>query len=120
VAGLALAATLALDGKPGPPGDDLNGREPPGRIVLVLATLFPIAMLMKNFSAPVSAVCLLLLFAIIVRHRAAFVRPGPPRDHPVTVTFSSIRSQIDFSMYTPSNRAISCNPVGDVTLISVR
>jgi hypothetical protein len=35
-------------------------------------------------------------------------------------TFASMLSQIAFSICTPSNRAISCKPVGEVTLISVR
>ena len=55
-----------------------------------------------------------------------------PRDHDLfftklsgsykapAATFASIRSQIAFSRCTPSNRAISCKPVGDVTLISVK
>lgn len=38
--------------------------------VLVVAALFPIAMLTKNFPVPVSAAALLLLFAVIVRAHA--------------------------------------------------
>ena len=48
------------------------------------------------------------------------VATGGARKPPYAPTFSSIRSQIAFSICTPSNRAISCNPVGEVTLISVR
>ncbi|GGC58984.1 hypothetical protein GCM10011504_41500 [Siccirubricoccus deserti] len=44
--------------------------------------------------------------------------PSQPNAYPAR--FASIASQIALSRCTPSKRAISCSPVGLVTLISVR
>jgi len=48
------------------------------------------------------------------------LRQRPPRRPGTSQRFASIASQIAFSRCTPSKRAISCSPVGEVTLISVR
>jgi hypothetical protein len=60
---------------------DMTGRFSTFEIaVLVLATLFPIVMLLRNFPVPISAVSMLLLFAIIVRaqgrSRPTLARPA--------------------------------------------